>query len=256
MNFTAIIWSAGNLGYTDVERVQNAEGDWEYVRTFDDTEVPTAFGSLPDVEWGKVLGDLLNLLRVGIEQAIDNGIEGEPGPNALAELLKLLGLGNSSSPVGSGLGLTSVTGPTEGLVGNALGSTLQSEESPSDALEPVAFTPSDVSSTETGSGQTVQLSQTTTADSPPPRRRPVREIIESLGNSVTTPQTTDAPEGSTSRPTPLKGAAKRASDDVKRTADSVNDGLKTAVKDVQKAVKDTAKKVSDAARPKAGTSES
>ena len=51
-----VLESAGNLGYTDVERVQNSDGDWEYVRTFDDTNVPTAFGSLPDVDWEKVPG--------------------------------------------------------------------------------------------------------------------------------------------------------------------------------------------------------
>ena len=84
--------SAGNLGYTDVKRVQNSDGDWEYVRTFDDTEVPTAFGSFPDVAWGNVPADLLNLLQVGIQQAIDDGIEGEPTTNALAALLGLLGL--------------------------------------------------------------------------------------------------------------------------------------------------------------------
>jgi len=97
-----VLESAGNLGYTDVERVQNSDGDWEYVRTFDDTNVPTAFGSFPDVDWEKVPGDLFNLLGVGLRQAIDDGITGEPGPNALAELLKLLGLDTSSASGGSG----------------------------------------------------------------------------------------------------------------------------------------------------------
>ena len=118
-----ILESAGNLGYTDVKRVQNSDGDWEYVRTFDDTEIPTAFGSFPDVEWGNVPGDLLNLLQVGVEQAIEDGIEGEPTTNALAALLGLLGLNNLTSlGGGSGLGLSSITDLAEGLVGNALGS--------------------------------------------------------------------------------------------------------------------------------------
>lgn len=243
-----VLESAGNLGYTDVERVQNADGDWEYVRTFDDTEVPTAFGSLPDVDWGNVPGDLVNLLRVGIEQAIDDGIEGEPGPNALAELLTLLGLDNSAGSVGSGLGLTSVGDLTEGLAGNALGP-LRSQDLQTEADDPVAFAAPDVSSTKTGSGQTVQLTAAKD-DAPAPRKRPVGEIIERLGNSVVAPRPTASDAGGADRPTPLKDAAKRASDDVKKTVDSVNDGLTTAVKDVQKAVKDTAKKMSDAASPK------
>ena len=67
--FNPFLESAGNLGYTDVER--NADG--AYVRTFDDTGVPTAFFSFPDVDWEKVPGDLFNQLRVGIEQAIRRG---------------------------------------------------------------------------------------------------------------------------------------------------------------------------------------
>lgn len=62
------------------------------------------------------------------------------------------------------------------------------------------------------------LTQNAADDAPEPRNRPVAEIIESLGNSVTAPKTTAV------------------------TA--------TAVKDVRKAVKDTAQKVSDAAKPK------
>ena len=100
-----ILESAGNLGYTDVKRVQNCSRSthWEYVRTFDDTEIPTAFGSFPDAEWGNVPADLLNLLQVGVEQAIEDGIEGEPTTNALAALLGLLGLNNLTS-LGGGPG--------------------------------------------------------------------------------------------------------------------------------------------------------
>jgi hypothetical protein len=260
-----VLESAGNLGYTDVERVQNADGDWEYVRTFDDTNVPTAFGSFPDVDWDKVPGDLFNLLGVGVRQAVDDGIEGEPGPNALAELLKLLGLDNSSSSGGSTLGLSSLSDLSEGLVGNALGSALSTELPQSDALKTTSFTPPAASSTSTGSGQAVQLTQTSGGQTPPagandpddasaPRKRPVAEIIERLGNSVTPPKTTAARGTNTSRPD-LNHAVKQASDGVKKAVDSVNDGFKKAVSDVQKAVSDTAKKMSEAAKPRKSTAD-
>ena len=75
------------------------------------------------------------------------------------------------------------------------------------------------------------------------------DLIESLGNSVTSPTETTAATGtSTSRPTPIKDAVKQASDQVKKTVDDVNDGVKKAVSDVQKTVNDTAKKVNDAAK--------
>ncbi len=245
--------SAGNLGYTDT--VRNDDG--EYVRTFDDTGVPTAFFSFPDLDWSKVPGDLANSLRVGIEQAIDDGIAGEPGPNALAELLKLLGLDSSSTSGGSGLGLSSTSDLSDGLVGNALGSALQTE-----TVQTAGFAPPAAGSAQTGTGPTVPLTQSSQGsqtqpaaandvdDSTAPRKRTVAEIIERLGNSVSTPRTTATAGTSTARPTALKDAVKQASDGVKKTVDSVNDGLKNAVSDVQKAVNDTTKKVSDAAKPK------
>src|SRR6185312_4516652 len=148
-----VLESAGNLGYTDVVRQQNSDGDWEYVRTFDDTGTPTAFFSFPDVDWEKVPGDLFNLLGVGLKEAIDQGIEGDASPNALAEVLKLLGLDNSSSSSGSGL-----TGLTDGLVGNALGSALESQ---SETLQATNFSTPPAASPVTGSGQTqtVQLTE-------------------------------------------------------------------------------------------------
>ncbi len=116
-----VLESAGNLGYTDVER-QLVDGEYQYVRTFDDTGTPTAFFSFPDVDWEKVPGDLFNLLGYGLKEAIDQGIEGDASPNAIAEVLKLLGLDNSSSSGSSSLGLSSFGGLTDGIVGNALGS--------------------------------------------------------------------------------------------------------------------------------------
>lgn len=247
--------SAGNLGYTDVER-QSVDGEYQYVRTFDDTGTPTAFFSFPDLDWEKVPGDLFNLLGVGVKEAFDQGIEGDPSPNAIAEVLKLLGLDNSSSSGGAGL-----SSLTDGLVGNTLGSALESQ---SETLQATNFASPPATSIPNGSSQTqtVQLAQSPSGSqtSPPvtgapgvtntQRKQPVAEILERLGNSVSTPRTAAATGTSTSSPTALRDAAKQASDGVKKTVDSVSDGFKKAVSDVQKAVKDTAKKMTDAAKPK------
>ena len=253
-----VLESAGNLGYTDVDR-QLVDGEYQYVRTFDDTGTPTAFFSFPDVDWEKVPGDLFNLLGYGLREAVDQGIEGDASPNAIAEVLKLLGLDNSSSSSSSSLGLSSIGGLTDGLVGNALGSTLGSQ---SENLRTTSFAPDPVSSTTTGGGPTVQLTPGSGSPTPPPatgaadvpnapRKQPVAEILERLGNRAGTPRTTAVTETNTNGPTALRDAAKQASDGVKKTVDSVNNGLKKAVSDVQNAVKDTAKKMSDAAKPKA-----
>ncbi|MDT5239167.1 MAG: hypothetical protein QOF88_1605 [Mycobacterium sp.] len=46
-----------NLGYTDAVRMP----DGTHVRTLDQAGDPTAFMSFPDVDWGQVPGDIVNL---------------------------------------------------------------------------------------------------------------------------------------------------------------------------------------------------
>lgn len=249
-----VLESAGNLGYTDV--VRNDDG--EYVRTFDDTGTPTAFFSFPDVDWEKVPVDLFNLLGVGIRQAIDDGLTGNTSPNALKELLNLLGIDNSSSASSSSSGLSSLT---DGLVGNALGSALQTQPS---IPQTTGFAPTSVASPSTGSGQTVQLTQgaSGTQTTPPvttnaaaSEKRSVAEIIERLGNSVSRPRATAATGTSVGQQAAVGDAVKKASDGVKKTVDTVSNGIQKAVGDVQKAVSDTAKKMSDASKPKESAGE-
>ncbi|WP_232375375.1 PE-PPE domain-containing protein [Mycolicibacterium baixiangningiae] len=100
-----------NLGYTDVVRQWNDDGDyWEYVRTFDDSDVPTAFGSFPDVNWMNVPGDVVGALAAGVRQAFDDGLVNRDGPvkNALATLLNLVGLDGGLPGGIGGAGLNSV----------------------------------------------------------------------------------------------------------------------------------------------------
>lgn len=207
--------SAGNLGYTDTVRT----ADGQYVRTFDDTGVPTAFFSFPDLDWSKVPGDLANSLRVGVEQALSDGLV-NPGPahvNALKELLDSLNGGNPTSAGTSGL--------TDALVDNALDSI--------------------VSSPSTDSSPTVPLSSQTAgaATQPTEAKHPLREALTELSQSVTPrPKATAGITGSDHQ-APIKKAVKKAVNDV-------SDGVKKAVNAVKKAVKSVTKKVSDAAKPK------
>lgn len=98
-----------NLGYTDVVRQWNDDGYWEYVRTFDDTGVPTAFGSFPDVNWMNVPGDVFGALAAGVRQAFEDGLfSRDPVKNALASLLNLLGLDHGLPGGVGGLGLNGV----------------------------------------------------------------------------------------------------------------------------------------------------
>ncbi|WP_197375794.1 ATPase [Mycolicibacterium baixiangningiae] len=100
-----------NLGYTDVVRQWNDDGDyWEYVRTFDDSDVPTAFGSFPDVNWMNVPGDVVGALAAGVRQAFEDGLVNRDGPvkNALATLLNLVGLDGGLPGAIGGAGLNSV----------------------------------------------------------------------------------------------------------------------------------------------------
>ncbi|WP_231737682.1 PE-PPE domain-containing protein [Mycobacterium sp. IS-1742] len=100
-----------NLGYTDVVRQWNDDGDyWEYVRTFDDSDVPTAFGSFPDINWMNVPGDIVGAFAAGVRQAFEDGLVNRDGPvkNALASLLNLLGLDRGLPGGIGGLGLDGV----------------------------------------------------------------------------------------------------------------------------------------------------
>lgn len=110
-----------NLGYTDVVRQWNDDGYWEYVRTFDDTDVPTAFGSFPDVNWMNVPGDVFGALAAGVRQAVEDGLfSRDPVKNALASLLNLLGLDNGL-PGGIGdLGLNGVVDQIRDTLDGAL----------------------------------------------------------------------------------------------------------------------------------------
>jgi len=84
-----------NLGYTDVVRMP----DGTYVRTLDQAGDPTAFMSFPDVDWGKVPGDIFNSLVKGIQKEFFSGNPTPATPNVIIGVFKLL-----SSILGGGAG--------------------------------------------------------------------------------------------------------------------------------------------------------
>ncbi|KUI32845.1 ATPase [Mycobacterium sp. IS-1496] len=113
-----------NLGYTDVVRQWNDDGDyWEYVRTFDDSDVPTAFGSFPDINWMNVPGDIAGAFAAGVRQAFEDGLVNRDGPvkNALASLLNLLGLDRGLPGGIGGLGLDGVLDQIRDSIDGVLG---------------------------------------------------------------------------------------------------------------------------------------
>jgi hypothetical protein len=105
-----------NLGYTDVVR----QPDGSYIRTLDQAGDPTAFMSFPDLDWGKVPGDIFNQLVKGIQKEFFSGHPTPGTPNAITGVFKLL-----SSILGGGLGgfgdiVNGVLGGLNPLAANAL----------------------------------------------------------------------------------------------------------------------------------------
>jgi hypothetical protein len=84
-----------NLGYTDVIRLP----DGTYTRTLDQAGDPTAFMSFPDVDWGKVPGDIFNSLVKGIQKEFFSGNPTPATPNVITGVFKLL-----STLLGGGAG--------------------------------------------------------------------------------------------------------------------------------------------------------
>ncbi|MCP9272196.1 alpha/beta hydrolase family protein [Mycolicibacterium arenosum] len=75
-----------NLGYTDV--VRNPDGT--YTRTLDQAGDPTAFMSFPDVDWGRVPGDIVQSLINGIQKEFFSGNPTPSTPNAITGVFTLL----------------------------------------------------------------------------------------------------------------------------------------------------------------------
>ena len=110
-----------NLGYTDV--IRNPDGT--YTRTLDQAGDPTAFMSFPDVDWGRVPGDIFQSLVSGIQKEFFSGNPTPSTPNAITGLFKLL----SSILGGGGIGFGSFDDVIKAVAGglNPLAATATKE---------------------------------------------------------------------------------------------------------------------------------
>lgn len=180
-----------NLGYTDVQRVWNEDaGYWEYVRTFDDTATPTGFYSFPEIDWVKVPGDLFGALAAGVRQAFADGLVNRDGPvnNALATVLRLLGVDDLLS----GLGLGGLTEQLQDAVDGILGG-LGLAEAPASTLAAANSLPDD------GARRVVLA---TGEETPAPTEEPV---VEGAGEATGTGDESDD-EAAASEPDEQTGA--------------------------------------------------
>ena len=111
-----------NIGYANV--VQNADGT--YTRDFSKAGTETPFMSFPDIDYGRVLNDVVTQLVGGFQKEFFSGHPSPNTPNALAILLHALtGDGGGLSGTGTGAtgGGTSALNPLGGL-GDLLNSVL------------------------------------------------------------------------------------------------------------------------------------
>ncbi len=110
--------SLANLGYTDVVR----QPDGSYIRTFTNPGDPTGFFTVPDVNWGQVVPDVLNQLVAGFQKEFFSGNPTGLPPSALTGLVNLVtGLLNSVATGAGGILGGGLGGVGGGLAGNPLG---------------------------------------------------------------------------------------------------------------------------------------
>jgi hypothetical protein len=86
-----------NIGYANV--VQNADGT--YTRDFSKAGTETPFMSFPDIDYGRVVSDVVTQLVGGFQKEF---LSGHPSPNTPNALASLLGLLNGGGLTGSGTG--------------------------------------------------------------------------------------------------------------------------------------------------------
>lgn len=203
-----LLTSLVNLGYTDV---YYNEETGEYDRTLDEADVPTAFGTLPDLDWGEVPGHLVNALAIGIQQAIDDGLVNRDGPvpNVIATVLGLLGLDALPNAVGG----FDVSGLTEALENVASGA-LDAADAPE--VTTASFEPPGITDTGIGAPAKKTLNLDATVD---------------VDDTEATPKKlSDAADDAREQ---LKTTVKEASDRAKASAEKARERTQKAVQDAQ-----------------------
>jgi hypothetical protein len=219
-----------------------------------DPAEPGGVASGGQPSWGPDAGpaDLLH----GVPAGIDHLVRG------------LLGYLDPGTYLGISLGNTLIRTYADGsLLGSEIARLLEGVGIPAlldgvgfgDLLPSVAepfqtnFVPSDVGSTTTGSGPTVQLTQQQVdstdpdptpvpnvegEDAPPSKyKRPIQNLLTNDGNSAMGSNTAVVGTGTgTDRPTPIKDAVNQAGSQLKDAADDLQGGLRDAADNVKNAL--------------------
>jgi hypothetical protein len=120
-----------DIGYANV--VQNADGT--YTRDFSQAGTETPFMSFPDIDYGRVLNDVVTQLIGGFQKEFFSGHPSPNTPNALASLLHALtgdsgggllgtGTGTGTGATGGGTSALNPLGGLGDLLNNVLGGLL------------------------------------------------------------------------------------------------------------------------------------
>ncbi|MGA5462306.1 hypothetical protein [Mycobacterium sp. NPDC050041] len=228
-----------NLGYTDVERVWNPDGYWEYERSFDEADIPTAFGTLPaDVDWAKVPEDVVTSFVYGVQKAIDDGLvkTDAPASNALAAVLGLLGLSDLTSGV-TGLDAGTLTSQIQDALDKL--PTAQSTQADESDLTLVSKVPNLEQPKTFG----IAVEQEEGTEPAPGENLKLVAVEEEKGVTVTgnareevTDADGDEESPKTTRPRPLRDVANAAGKAVKDTANAVDRTAKKVEAGVKKAL--------------------
>lgn len=251
-----------NLGYTDVDRIENADGTVEYVRTFDDSDVPTAFGSFPEVDWAKVPGDVALQFAQGVQKAFSDGLVDKDGQvsNVLATVLGLLGIGGNLPGAGSGLDLSGLTDALESATGGILNNPLSTGGTDNQALRTADFEPQEI--TKTGATNddakvlSVEAAPTTTPE-PEDEETPtgkesnvktLKAVGDELESSVDDARDKAKASAEKARARTQK-SVKQAQDRLNKIADNGRKQIKAVADGVEKAVNDAADNVRKATTP-------
>ncbi|MHC9292660.1 AAA family ATPase [Mycobacterium sp. LTG2003] len=211
-----LLTSLVNLGYTDV---YYNEETGEYDRTLDEADVPTAFGTLPDLDWGQVPGHLVKALAIGVQQAIDDGLVNREGPvpNVIATVLGLLGLDDAVPNSGNGFDVAGLTEALQNLTGGALDSAETPDVTTTD-FEPQGITDTGIGGPER---RTLDL-DAATEDTP--------VAVDADDTDAAPKKLSDAADDAREQ---LQATVKDASDRAKASAEKARERTQKAVKDAQ-----------------------
>jgi hypothetical protein len=233
-----VLTSLVNLGYTDVYYNPTTG---EYDRTLNEADVPTAFGTLPNIDWSQVPGHLATELVSGVQKAVSDGLVNQgPAPvNAISALASLLGLGSLSGS-GSSLDLSGLSAAITNALNNLSGG-LSSPLSATQAPNTTSFAPQAVTQTGANSSKLVSLEKPAGTGVTDPAPAPNT-------NSSTTTTNSTADDTTSTGNTKTTDNTKKVSTSANAARDRVNTSVTQATKQINDTAKKATKQISDTAK--------